>query len=203
MRQGDRQLPLPRTGPPAQGHNPQHIDRRRLEAFAIGQGSDAEMAAQGALQQRQIAAAAGDPVELAAGQALVQLEAIGLNYIEHVKESLTVAPGATAPPAEPLFFYKPSTAALAPGGAIVKPAGLERLAPEGEMALVIGRTARRVREAQPTAARRFRKWRDELRMIDYETSHVEDADLVVAMSDVDRDSLGRRVDPSQIGRAHV
>lgn len=76
---------------------------------------------------------------------------IGLNYVEHVKESLTVAPGATAPPAEPLFFYKPSTAVLAPGGAIVKPAGLERLDPEGEMALVIGRTARRVSEADALA----------------------------------------------------
>lgn len=76
---------------------------------------------------------------------------IGLNYVEHVKESLTVAPGATGPPAEPLFFYKPSTAVLAPGGAIVKPAGLERLDPEGEMALVIGRTARRVSEAEALA----------------------------------------------------
>ncbi|HEY6194637.1 MAG TPA: fumarylacetoacetate hydrolase family protein [Candidatus Eisenbacteria bacterium] len=72
---------------------------------------------------------------------------IGLNYVEHVRESLTVAPGATAPPAEPLFFFKPPSAALAPGAAIVKPAGLERLDPEGEMALVIGRRARRVSEA--------------------------------------------------------
>jgi 2-keto-4-pentenoate hydratase/2-oxohepta-3-ene-1,7-dioic acid hydratase in catechol pathway len=76
---------------------------------------------------------------------------IGLNYIEHVKESLTVAPGTGAPPAEPLFFFKPSTAALAPGGVIVKPAGLERLDPEGEMALVIGRRARRVSEAEALA----------------------------------------------------
>src|SRR5712671_5964582 len=76
---------------------------------------------------------------------------IGLNYVEHVRESLTVAPGATAPPEEPLFFFKPPSAALAPGGAIVKPAGLERLDPEGEMALVIGRRARRVAEADALA----------------------------------------------------
>ncbi|MEY4070934.1 MAG: hypothetical protein RL721_1548 [Candidatus Eisenbacteria bacterium] len=76
---------------------------------------------------------------------------IGLNYVEHVRESLTVAPGATAPPPEPLFFFKPPTAALAPGGAIVKPHGLERLDPEGEMALVIGRTASRVREQDALA----------------------------------------------------
>jgi 2-keto-4-pentenoate hydratase/2-oxohepta-3-ene-1,7-dioic acid hydratase in catechol pathway len=81
---------------------------------------------------------------------------IGLNYVEHVKESLTVArlaaqaggsAAAPAPPPEPLFFFKPSSAALAPGAAIVKPRGLTRLDPEGEMALVIGRRARRVSEA--------------------------------------------------------
>ena len=76
---------------------------------------------------------------------------IGLNYIEHVKESVTVLPGTTAPPAEPLFFFKPSTAALATEGAIVKPAGLERLDPEGEVALVIGRTAKDVSEADALA----------------------------------------------------
>jgi 2-keto-4-pentenoate hydratase/2-oxohepta-3-ene-1,7-dioic acid hydratase in catechol pathway len=76
---------------------------------------------------------------------------IGLNYVEHVRESLTVAPGTGAPPAEPLFFFKPPSAVLAPGGAIVKPAGLERLDPEGEMALVIGRRAWRVSEGEALA----------------------------------------------------
>lgn len=71
---------------------------------------------------------------------------IGLNYIEHVAESLTVAPGTSAPPSEPLCFLKPPSAVLAPGGAIVKPRGLDRLDPEGEVALVIGRRARHVRE---------------------------------------------------------
>ncbi len=71
---------------------------------------------------------------------------IGLNYLEHVRESLTVAPGTDAPPAEPLFFFKPPSAALAPGDSIVHPHGLERLDPEGEMALVIGRRAQRVPE---------------------------------------------------------
>ena len=74
---------------------------------------------------------------------------IGLNYVEHVKESLTVArtlTGGAQPPAEPMFFFKPASAVLAPGAAIVKPRGLTRLDPEGEMALVIGRRARRVSE---------------------------------------------------------
>jgi len=73
---------------------------------------------------------------------------IGLNYVEHVKESLTVAAGTTTPPENPLFFFKPASAVLGPGGAIEKPAGLQRLDPEGEMALVMGRRARRVAEAQ-------------------------------------------------------
>lgn len=73
---------------------------------------------------------------------------IGLNYIEHVQESLTVAPGTGTPPPEPLFFFKPPSAALASGGAIVRPAGIERLDPEGEMAMVIGRRAHRVRESE-------------------------------------------------------
>ena len=76
---------------------------------------------------------------------------IGFNYLEHVRESLTVMPGTTGPPAEPLFFFKPPSAVLAPGAAIVKPAGLERLDPEAEMALVIGRRARRVSEAEALA----------------------------------------------------
>ena len=76
---------------------------------------------------------------------------IGLNYIEHVRESLTVVPGTQEPPAQPLFFLKPPSAVLAPGGEIVKPSGLERLDPEGEMALVIGRRTRHVPEADALA----------------------------------------------------
>ena len=79
---------------------------------------------------------------------------IGLNYVEHVKESLTVArtlSGGAQPPAEPLFFFKPASAVLAPGAAIVKPRGLTRLDPEGEMALVIGRRARHVSEGEALA----------------------------------------------------
>lgn len=76
---------------------------------------------------------------------------IGLNYIEHIAESLTVAPGANAPPAEPLCFLKPPSAVLAPGASIVKPTGLDRLDPEGEVALVMGRRARHVREDEALA----------------------------------------------------
>jgi 2-keto-4-pentenoate hydratase/2-oxohepta-3-ene-1,7-dioic acid hydratase in catechol pathway len=76
---------------------------------------------------------------------------IGLNYVEHVRESLTVTPGTAEPPAEPLFFFKPPSAMIGPGEAIVRPAGVERLDPEGEMALVIGRRARHVPEREALA----------------------------------------------------
>ena len=71
---------------------------------------------------------------------------IGLNYLEHVRESLTVAPGTSAPPSEPQFFFKPPSAVIGPGDAILRPSAIERLDPEGEMALVIGRRARHVDE---------------------------------------------------------
>ncbi len=73
---------------------------------------------------------------------------VGLNYVEHVRESLTVLPGTQEPPKEPLLFLKPPSSVLAPGGTIRYPAGVTRLDPEGEMALVIGRRARAVREAE-------------------------------------------------------
>ncbi|MFN8589235.1 MAG: fumarylacetoacetate hydrolase family protein [Candidatus Eisenbacteria bacterium] len=72
---------------------------------------------------------------------------IGLNYVEHAKESLTNAPGAGVPE-KPLMFLKPPSAVLAPGGVVRYPAGVERLDPEGELALVIGRRACAVSEAE-------------------------------------------------------
>ncbi len=76
---------------------------------------------------------------------------VGLNYVEHVKESLTVATDAREVPAEPLLFLKPASAVLAPGGTIRYPGGVTRLDPEGEMALVIGRRAHEVPEAEALA----------------------------------------------------
>jgi 2-keto-4-pentenoate hydratase/2-oxohepta-3-ene-1,7-dioic acid hydratase in catechol pathway len=73
---------------------------------------------------------------------------VGLNYVEHVRESLTVLPGTQEPPKDPLLFLKPPSSVLAPGGTIRYPAGVTRLDPEGEMALVIGRRASAVSEAE-------------------------------------------------------
>ena len=47
-------------------------------------------------------------------------------------------------PAHPSYFLKPSSSIAASGSTIERPAGTELLAFEGEIALVIGATARRV-----------------------------------------------------------
>jgi len=67
---------------------------------------------------------------------------IGRNYLAHAKEL------GNEVPAEPLVFLKPSTSLLPHGGTVVLPPESERVDFEGELALVIGRRARRVpREA--------------------------------------------------------
>ena len=76
---------------------------------------------------------------------------VGLNYVEHVAESLTVAPEHREVPAEPLLFLKPPSASLAHGGTIRYPAGVTRLDPEGELAVVIGRRASHVAESEALA----------------------------------------------------
>jgi 2-keto-4-pentenoate hydratase/2-oxohepta-3-ene-1,7-dioic acid hydratase in catechol pathway len=66
----------------------------------------------------------------------------GLNYRDHVAESSSMA--AARPTDEPVIFLKPPTAVIASGEAIRYPAGVERVDPEAEMAVVIGRRARRL-----------------------------------------------------------
>jgi 2-keto-4-pentenoate hydratase/2-oxohepta-3-ene-1,7-dioic acid hydratase in catechol pathway len=69
---------------------------------------------------------------------------VGLNYRAHVAESLSVAPGG-APPEQPVLFLKPPSALIGSGDLIRYPAGVTRLDPEAELAIVIGHRARRVR----------------------------------------------------------
>jgi len=75
---------------------------------------------------------------------------VGLNYRAHVAESPTVIPGIAAR-AEPLLFLKPPSAAIASGDAIRYPRSVTRLDPEAELAVVIGRRARAVTEAEALA----------------------------------------------------
>jgi 2-keto-4-pentenoate hydratase/2-oxohepta-3-ene-1,7-dioic acid hydratase in catechol pathway len=70
---------------------------------------------------------------------------VGLNYHDHARElGLTL-------PEEPIIFLKPSSSVIGPGDAIVMPACSERVDYEAELALVIGKTARFVSEADAPA----------------------------------------------------
>jgi 2-keto-4-pentenoate hydratase/2-oxohepta-3-ene-1,7-dioic acid hydratase in catechol pathway len=71
---------------------------------------------------------------------------VGLNYRAHVAESATLVPGGGEVPVEPLIFLKPPSALIASGEPIRYPAGVTRLDPEAELAVVIGRRAKAVHE---------------------------------------------------------
>jgi 2-keto-4-pentenoate hydratase/2-oxohepta-3-ene-1,7-dioic acid hydratase in catechol pathway len=70
---------------------------------------------------------------------------IGRNYRAHAEEL-----GNEVPP-EPLVFLKPASSLSGPGQPIVLPPESERVDHEAELALVIGRTARRVPTSQAAA----------------------------------------------------
>jgi 2-keto-4-pentenoate hydratase/2-oxohepta-3-ene-1,7-dioic acid hydratase in catechol pathway len=70
-----------------------------------------------------------------------KIVAVGRNYADHAKEL------GNDTPAEPIIFLKPSTAVLAPGGTIVRPAMSQRVDHEGELAIVIGAVAKNIRAA--------------------------------------------------------
>jgi len=65
---------------------------------------------------------------------------VGRNYREHAAEL-----GHEVPP-EPLIFFKPPSALLAPGGTILRPKVSARTDYEGELGVVIARRARRLRD---------------------------------------------------------
>ena len=95
-----------------------------------------------------------EPMPLAAASLLPpvtpsKIVCVGRNYRDHAKEL------GNDVPAEPLLFFKPPSALLAPGGAIQMPAASGRVDFEGELALVIGRRASRL---QPDA-----DWRSYIR----------------------------------------
>jgi 5-oxopent-3-ene-1,2,5-tricarboxylate decarboxylase/2-hydroxyhepta-2,4-diene-1,7-dioate isomerase len=68
--------------------------------------------------------------------------AVHLNYTSRVREFQT-----TLPPA-PTYFQKPTSSLNAHNGAVVRPEGCKWLNYEGEIAIVIGRTARNVSPRQ-------------------------------------------------------
>jgi 2-keto-4-pentenoate hydratase/2-oxohepta-3-ene-1,7-dioic acid hydratase in catechol pathway len=66
---------------------------------------------------------------------------VGRNYLEHAREL------GNQVPERPLLFFKPPSSIIASGEAIVLPPESGRVEHEGEIAVVIGRRARRVKAA--------------------------------------------------------
>ncbi|GAA4853711.1 fumarylacetoacetate hydrolase family protein [Pseudonocardia benzenivorans] len=70
---------------------------------------------------------------------------VGLNYVEHVDESARALDTHKELPTRPVLFGKPATAVVGPGEPILHDGDLtEQLDWECELAVVIGRTARKV-----------------------------------------------------------
>ncbi len=66
---------------------------------------------------------------------------VGLNFAEHKKDM------GGAGPESPLIFLKPNTSVVGPGDAILIPPVEGRIVHEGELAIVIGKIAKRVKAA--------------------------------------------------------
>jgi 2-keto-4-pentenoate hydratase/2-oxohepta-3-ene-1,7-dioic acid hydratase in catechol pathway len=67
---------------------------------------------------------------------------VGRNYAAHAREL------GNAVPERPLLFLKPTSALIGNGAAIVLPADSQQVEHEGEIAVIIGRLARHVSEAE-------------------------------------------------------
>ena len=70
---------------------------------------------------------------------------VGRNYAEHAREL------GNAVPERPLLFFKPPSAIIAPGEAIVLPAASSQVEYEAEIGVVIGRRLRRATPAEAEA----------------------------------------------------
>jgi len=74
---------------------------------------------------------------------------IGLNYVEHVAESARTLDTSKDLPKQPVIFSKPPTAVIGPNDAIEHNKKItQQLDWEVELAVIMGRTARRVTEAE-------------------------------------------------------
>ncbi|MEA2343553.1 MAG: hypothetical protein QOF63_1722 [Thermoanaerobaculia bacterium] len=88
--------------------------------------------------------ATNDSIALADAEILApvmpsKIVAVGRNYAEHAKELGNEAPS------EPIIFLKPPSAVLDPNGTIIRPPQSQRVDFEGELAIVIGKSARNIR----------------------------------------------------------
>lgn len=74
-----------------------------------------------------------------------KIVAVGLNYLDHIQED-TGSRGPREVPDEPVIFMKPPTSLIGHGDTIVLPPGADPVHYEAELAIVIGRQARKVRQ---------------------------------------------------------
>ena len=72
-----------------------------------------------------------------------KIVAVGKNYADHVKEM-----GGAAPPETPILFFKPTSALIGYGDAIILPPESSNVHHEAELAVVIGKRLRRATEKQ-------------------------------------------------------
>jgi len=77
----------------------------------------------------------------AAGLSPSKIVCVGRNYVEHAKEL------GNEVPTEPLLFLKPPSSLIGNGDAIVYPKLSQRVDFEGELGVIIGKQARRVKRA--------------------------------------------------------
>lgn len=81
-----------------------------------------------------------DALDLLPPCTATKIVCVGRNYAEHAREL------GNAPPPEPLLFLKPPSALLAAGGAILLPPLSRQVEHEGELAVVMGKRCRALRE---------------------------------------------------------
>lgn len=118
--------------------------------------TDGGSPAWGVLENQEVRAATGEPfVDLVAGEVVGSLDevrllapvaptkviCVGRNYKEHAAEF------GNPVPTEPLLFLKPPSSIVGPGDDVIYPDLSQRVDHEGELIVVIGRTAERVSRA--------------------------------------------------------
>ncbi|MCL2659383.1 MAG: fumarylacetoacetate hydrolase family protein [Acidobacteriaceae bacterium] len=119
-----------------------HVERRGGVLWAVSpmQAPPEDLAARLApAVSARFAAAPLDSLELLAPVTPSKIVCIGRNYRDHVAEL------GHDLPKEPLLFLKPPSSLLAPNGVVRMPALSRRVDYEGELAIVIGRRASRLR----------------------------------------------------------
>ena len=125
-------------------------DGRRIDASGFGDdfseqffgGDGLERLARWVAEEGASAPVVGDDVRLGPPlQRPSKIVCVGLNYRDHAKES------GMAVPAEPVIFFKSTTALVGPDDEVIIPKGSTKTDWEVELAVVIGRRASYVSEA--------------------------------------------------------